>query len=189
MKRQIKLWTDQRGLPLSDEELKSVCHTWNEQTWEEYLNTIEGKSSGQLFGPGVYQDLCEENFRSIFADTANENNDEVRFRVEKALEALSEHSEKQAFVIKEIFWNGKSQHEIADLLRIQQNAVFDLKQRAIKNLRKIMKDLQALVNPPLMKGENKSFLEESQNRTDQIAAVMQSEINRTETHESYWRKK
>ena len=189
MKRQIKPWTDQRGLPLNDEALKSVSRTWDEQTWEAYLNTIEGKSSGQLFGPGVYQDLCEENIRSIFADTANENNDEIKSSVEKVLEVLSEHSGKQASVIREIFWNGKSQHEIADLLRIQQSSVFDLKQRAVKNFKKIMKDLQGAVNPPLMKGENKSFLEESRNRTDQIAAVMQSEINRTEAHESYWRKK
>jgi predicted DNA-binding protein YlxM (UPF0122 family) len=189
MKRQLKPWTDQRGLPLHTEELKRVSRVWDEQTWEAYLKTIESKSSGQLFGPGVYQDLCEENIRSIFADTANENNDEVKIRVEKALEALSKHSEKQTFVIKEIFWNGKSQHDVAGLLRIQQNAVFDLKQRAIKNLKKIMKELQVLVNPPLMKGEKKSFLEESQNRTDQIAEVMQSEINRTEAHESFWRKK
>ncbi len=144
MKRTITPWTDKRGLPLSNEVLKIRSQSWDKATWSEYLKSLEVKASGQLFEATHYQDICDEAGHNIFSKVITEDDNELSARVQSALEILEKRSLKQALIIREIFWNGKSLRQLAKTFKLQHNAIFKLKIRAINNLKLIMKDLQGV---------------------------------------------
>ncbi len=184
MKIQVKPWTDNRGFNLPEHELREVSKNWNEQTWEEYLKTIESKISGKFFSPEIYDLLCDGLTENIFWRSSEFSSDEVLEQIQSAMTHLPE---KQAKVIELIFWHGKSQHQIAKSLRIHQSSVFNLKNRAIKNLKISLQKLQGAVNPPLMRGECEFDHPSVQELSEEVCEVMQTEINRNECHVSFER--
>lgn len=56
---------------------------------------------------------------------------------------LAHLSERQALVLRKVFWDGKSERKIARELKISRQAVYDLKKRALRNLRKVAQGVLA----------------------------------------------
>ena len=185
MKRIIKPWTDAKGRVLSDDELRTQSKSWSSDTWKEHLTTLESKSSGQFYKPEAYDGFFAELVESIFTVVTNENNSALKKKIQLA---VSDLPQRQREVLELIFWEGKSQNQIAKTWGIQQSSVFSLKERALRNLQFSLKKLQGAVNSPFMRGqENSSDLWCECIQSD-IAEVMNSEINRTFSHGSHWRK-
>lgn len=184
MKTQVKPWTDEKGRSLSDVDLQIKSRNWSAEIWEEYLQTLESKHSGRMYKPDIYDGFCTDNVESIFSVVTNEYNSVLKNQIESA---LAELPEKQAQVLRLIFWEGKSQNRIAKDWGVQQSSIFNLKERAISNLRISLEKLQGAVNSRSMKGQtNSSSLGSSAIQSD-LEEAMNDEINRSATHESYWR--
>lgn len=186
MKVQVKPWTDESGRLLSDVDLQIKSRSWTPGIWEAYLQTLESKHSGRTYKPELFDGFCDELVDSIFSIVTNESDSVLKNQIESA---IAELPERQSRVLKLLFWEGKSQNQIAKDWRIQQSSVFNLKERALRNLRLSLENLQGAVNSRFMKGENNSSSFRSQcNQTD-LVEVMLAEINRNSTHEAYWRVK
>jgi RNA polymerase sigma factor (sigma-70 family) len=185
MKIQLKPWTDERGRLLSDDDLRFQSKGWNTEIWEAYLKTIEVKNSGMKYKPEIYDAFCSELMASIFSVVTNEKNSILKNKIE---DAIADLPEKQRDVLHLIFWEGKSQRKIAKSWGVQQSSVFDLKERALSNLRISLENLQGAVTSGFMNGDEKSSSFKSQSIQSDIAEVMSAEINRNATQEAYWRK-
>ncbi|MFP5519923.1 MAG: sigma-70 family RNA polymerase sigma factor [Bdellovibrionia bacterium] len=174
MKREFRPWTDERGFPLSDEKLKVVCKNWDELTWEAYLKAYENKTGkGHLLKPVDYDFLAENLQESIFEASSRTASPQLQ---EKVSNAISQLTERQALILTKIFWEGRTQHQIALALGISQPAVFKIKKRSLDNLKEI---LQGVINSPLVRGqENPKPQEMPLTREQEISWVMNQEIHR-----------
>lgn len=185
MKTHVKPWTDSKGRMLSDDNLRIKSKGWSAEIWEEYLTTIEAKSSGRTYKPEIYEGFCEELMESIFSVVTNEDSSILKNKIE---DAMSELPKRQQEVLQLLFWEGKSQNQIAKDWGVQQSSVFNLKERALNNLRISMESLQGAVNSRFMRGQENSRYHGSDGIQSDIEEVMNAEINRNATHESHWKK-
>lgn len=120
-------------IEISDEDkvLREKSKSWSAEDWESYLRTIEVglKESLSSMGEVTRMGLTSNVFEYAETDCS----DDVSELVENLLSLLSE---RQAFVLRRVFWDGKSERQIAKMMKISRQAVYDLKKRALKNLRK-----------------------------------------------------
>lgn len=174
MKREKQPWTDERGFPLADGELKIVCQSWDEKTWSAYLKAYENKNGkGNLLSSEDYDCLAENLKESIFDFSMPSASPELQQLVQNALSQLTD---KQAQIISKIFWEGRTQHQVALDLGICQSSISKTKQRALDALRKI---LQGGINSPIVKGQkNPGQQKGPSTRDEEIRWVMNQEINR-----------
>lgn len=117
---------------LQDEEsLKSESKSWSADQWEAYLQSVEvGLAEAQ-------PSRCEVERKAIAANIFDITNSSCSEELSTVVEnLLSKLSERQAFVMRKIFWEGRSERQIARSLGVSRQAVYDLKKRALKNLRK-----------------------------------------------------
>jgi DNA-directed RNA polymerase specialized sigma subunit len=118
---------------LGAEELaiREQSKSWSAEEWESYLATLD---------VGLKESLSSKTEVSsrgltanVFEYAATDCPDDVLELVERLVAQLSK---RQQFVLRNVFWDGKSERQIAKMLGIGRSAVYDLKKRALKNLRK-----------------------------------------------------
>lgn len=117
---------------LQDEEiLRAESRTWNAQEWEAHLKTVEVGLSESLSSRAevLSQSIANNIFELSSSGCSEELSDIVNL-------LLAHLSERQALVLRKIFWDGKSERKIAREMKISRQAVYDLKKRALKNLRR-----------------------------------------------------
>ena len=113
-----------------DEAIREESKNWNAQQWESYLQTVERGRSESLSTRTEVERLGITLNIFDLADT--DCSEEISTLVRSLLDKLSN---RQAFVLKMIFWHGKSERQIAKMMGSSRQAVYDLKKRALKNLR------------------------------------------------------
>ncbi len=122
----------------TEDDLLSASRNWSPDEWESYLRTLEvGLSESLSSKTEVNQRGISNN---IFELSSSGCSEELSMVVGKLLAHLSE---RQALVLRKIFWDGKSERKIARELKIGRQAVYDLKKRALKNLRKVAQGVLA----------------------------------------------
>lgn len=130
----------------NDETLRRVSKNWNAREWESYLQTLEIGLSESLASQAVVASKAISN--NIFELSSTNSSEEISKIVS---DLLSQLSERQALVLTKIFWDGKSERKIAREMKISRQAVYDLKKRALRNLRKDAKGV--LANSPIVEAE------------------------------------
>lgn len=130
--------TKKRPEMQTEDDLRSASRNWNANEWEAYLRTLEVGLSESLSSKNEVNQRGITN--NIFELSSSGCAEEVSMVVEQLLAHLSE---RQALVLRKIFWDGKSERKIARELKIGRPAVYDLKKRALKNLRKVAQGVLA----------------------------------------------
>ncbi len=151
-------WLQQNGKHTPEEYLKTLTPEWSSKTWERYLNWFEnqdGTRAESIVDTKRYDTLCEEQEESIFAAHSEISaDDELMETISKFLMRLTP---QQRRVIELIFWNGRSEREVAQKLGISGAAVHRLKLRALNKIKQLVKGVSS---SRIMKGENSPIINE-----------------------------
>ena len=131
-------WLDKNGTPKSDEEIKKVSPFWSKGTWEDYLSTLDKQQEEYLFNnPKAVENLsakeCAKFIMSI--DMAKKGLDRIKILAKICLHELSQ---RELEVLKKIFFEKKSERQIAKELGISRNSIKTLKYRGIRKIKQLI---------------------------------------------------
>lgn len=127
-----KPWLNENGVRRSDEEIRRLAEKWGDKTWEDFLkDTVEKPLSDTLIAGFDYETI-EAKVRETYQGMVSTNfRPDLSGLVEMLLRHLTIRERK---VIQEIFWFGKSQHEVAHELHLTRSAVRNYQNRALKKM-------------------------------------------------------
>jgi DNA-directed RNA polymerase specialized sigma subunit len=121
-------------MPLSDLELKQVSKTWDEKTWENYLDWYQSPRHESLVDSNSYDILCDRNAdNTVYEEFGYETDEAWQSYCERLLKTLPQVEEK---VIRLYLYEGLTELEIAKRLNRSQCGVHLIKKRAILRLQK-----------------------------------------------------
>ncbi len=133
-----KIWTQKDGLPMSDEEIKKVCHSWSASDWETYLDsTVDVKQKELLMENSsmmgrLSENLSQEDHEKVFSPATDPKN---FLHLEEILgEIINQLSENQRQVLHHIFWENLSLGGASKKLGVSRVAVKYTKDRALKRI-------------------------------------------------------
>lgn len=130
--RKSRPWLTSTGVEISTEELKRICKSWDEATWEAYLKWYESALCARLVLPGIYDSICEEMTSSVF-EVADQNSDpRKKILCEELLRTLPKSESK---VLREIYFGGKTERQVAAVEGKGKTTVHKLKIKGIERLR------------------------------------------------------
>ena len=146
-------WLDKNGKVLSDEVLRIISKVWDQETWDRYLdfyvNDIED-SRTTYKDDSTLENLLNHSVEPTFLTGGEYVNPILKSQLSEAIKLLSD---RQKFVIENIFLNNLSEHQVAELLGISRATVRGHKQTALRHLKNNLE-----VHPPtstLVKGQKK----------------------------------
>ena len=162
MKAKQKPWLDKDGKPKSNEELKRISPSWSEATWESYWKSIESKQKEEapfFWSTGTWEDYLsdlskerEEYFFENPKDWENFSNEAYvqllmsmdgtekgldRLRV-LAKTCLNQLSQRESEVLKKIFFEKKSEKQIAEDLGVSRGSIKTFKSRGLNKIKRLM---------------------------------------------------
>ncbi|OFZ37678.1 MAG: hypothetical protein A2504_07520 [Bdellovibrionales bacterium RIFOXYD12_FULL_39_22] len=129
-----KPWLDHRGHPICDDELKVICQNWDKDMWEKYLSWLDYPLKESQISPESYDYVAGQMEESIFYLIPDGASDELKEKVRKTLEKLTD---KQRMVIHKIFWEGKSERQIAAEMNVNRSVIFEMKKNAFRRISKL----------------------------------------------------
>lgn len=151
-----KPWLNERGEPLYLTELREISKSWDEKTWNAYLESQEHGRQEHLADD--FNDLLrvhdrEEAMRRYFEEEFGGPPEELpeTFDPNAVARALSEltHLEKEVFILT--FWNGKTEREIAQCLEHSKSKIRRIYERAMQKMkthRTNIEDFRSQTKPP-----------------------------------------
>lgn len=128
-----KPWLTSTGVEIPTEQLRQICKTWNQETWEEYLNWYESPRIENLIPQEIYDDLTECEHLTVFEKAGQSVSEDDRRLCNRLLTTLPI---REAKILRLTFLEGRTVREIAALERIPKSSVHDLKNRALLRLRR-----------------------------------------------------
>mgnify|MGYP000854696826 CR=1 FL=1 len=109
----VKPWLDDEGNHLADKLLIKISKNWDQATWDEYLNSLEGGLKERRVSTKKYDKICELEVSSIFV--SDESDIEKDFQIQKLIRKLTK---KQQRAVKLYFFEQLTQNQIASRLKI-----------------------------------------------------------------------
>ncbi len=116
------------------DELKEISKSWNEQTWSEYLDWFEVGRKDQLVSPTLYHLQGESIEKNIFEEFGYQSCPELRSFCDQLLRSVPEF---QRQILRSIFFEGKTQREIAFDVRKSAGCIAQNKTKAITTLKRV----------------------------------------------------
>ena len=116
------------------EELKEISQSWDEKTWNEYLDWFEIGRKDQLVSPTLYHVQGESIEKNIFQEFGYESCPELRSFCDRLLLAVPEI---QQHILRSIFFDGKTQREIAFDIRKSAGCIAQNKIKGITTLKRV----------------------------------------------------
>lgn len=160
-------WLQQNGKPTPDEYLKTLTPDWSSEVWESYLSWFEtqtGARAESLVDSKKYDRICESEEESIFSAFAQTSaDDELKAIISRFLLRLTP---QQRRVIEMIFWDGRSERYIAELLSINQKSVHRLKLRALSKIKDLLK---GGLSSRIMRGETSPLINEGGTNAEHLS--------------------
>lgn len=132
IKKSPSFWTDQSGMPLSDEVLKVQSKSWTSEMWEEYLSSLECGLCESQIPEDEFDSLNDRTVESIFVNAQTSSSAVDFAQVHNAMSVLTP---RQREVLELIFFKSLKQREVARILKISEQRVRDLKKIALKKVR------------------------------------------------------
>lgn len=148
-----KPWLNEKGHALSEHDLKEASKGWDQETWEKYLNSLDGTLSEQQLKPYEYDYLAESAELTCWDLSQSSAEEEGKGFVANLLKLLTPQQQR---IIQMNFWEGRSERYIAEELRVSRNTVKTLKKRVLRKLARHLKGVSPI--SPLVKGENNSSI-------------------------------
>lgn len=143
-------WLNSKGQMLSDKKLKEISPRWDQDTWEKYLNYLDGTLSEQQFHPNAYEDMSEKMEKSCWELTQSDADRDSKSLVNSLFRELSTHQRK---ILKMIFWEGRSERFVARELKLSRSTIKVIKRRALKRLNALLRSEVSPISP-LMRGKD-----------------------------------
>lgn len=134
IRRTKKAWLDTRGRMLPTEQLKEVSKSWDEKTWEQFLDSTDGSVEGlQLLSSKRLSCKTDYMTQSIFDLWAEKSDsEEIQQIIQIALEKLTS---RQRQVIEATYFDGLSIEGAAAQIGITKSTAFVHLQKALLNLK------------------------------------------------------
>jgi RNA polymerase sigma factor (sigma-70 family) len=148
-----KPWLNADGTMKSEDEIKTICQTWNPRVWEEYLETFEIGQEELPVKPttvaGILDSIDPKDLAmGIFSYAEEPRLSHFKPFVARAIRTLTQ---RQYIVLKKIYWHQQSLTQIAKELGISKSAVHCSHQAALKKLRQVIPVLA--IQEKLMKSQ------------------------------------
>ncbi|MBX3039562.1 MAG: sigma-70 family RNA polymerase sigma factor [Bdellovibrionaceae bacterium] len=126
-------WLTPTGVEIPTAELKEICTSWDQATWESYLNWYQSPRRDALVCPAVYEKKTEDMTGSIFQQLDHNTDPGKRNQCEQLLQSIPVG---EANVLRHVFFDGRTVREIAAIEKTAKSTVHDLKNRALLRLRR-----------------------------------------------------
>lgn len=162
-------WLNSKGQMLPDKKLKDISRRWDQETWEKYLNYLDGTISEQQIHPNDYEKMSEKMEKSCWDLTQSDADRDSKSLVNTLFKELSTHQRK---ILKMIFWEGRSERFIARELNISRGTVNTIRKRALKRLNALLRPEVSAISP-LMRGKDFSNATGGKNAKSKTASENQ----------------
>ncbi len=157
-KKLIRPWLTVSGVERSTSELREISKSWDEQTWGEYLDWFETGRKDKIVSPHLYDAIADSIEKNIFEELDQKNCPELRSYCDRLLAELPGHQE---FILRSIFFDGKTQSQIAFELNRTKACISQNKFKALARLKR-EHDGEILSARRIMRGTD-VFIPETQN--------------------------
>ncbi len=157
-KKLTQPWLTVSGVERPTAELKEISKSWDEQIWGEYLNWFETGRKDKLVSPVLYDAIADSIEKNIFEELEQKNCPELRSYCDQLLAELPKHQE---FILRSIFFEGKTQSQIAVELNRTKACISQNKFKALTRLKREY-DGEILSARRIMRGA-KFFIPEAEN--------------------------
>ncbi len=133
MKIKIKQpWLTSSGVEIPTDQLKEISKSWDEATWEAYLKWYEGSLREVLVKTEHYEILGERVSQSVFELYGHNSCPQLQSYCDHILKLLSPEQES---ILRKIFFEGKTERQIAFELDCSKTSVSRNKFKALSRLR------------------------------------------------------
>ena len=132
-------WLNKDGTPKSDEDLKKNSPFWSKETWEAYLSTLEKEREEYLLSdPRIIENFSAEAYARFLMsmDGTEKGLDQLRVLAQTCLNQLSQ---RESEVLKKIFFEKKSERQIAEELGVSRNSIKSFKYRGLNKIKQTMR--------------------------------------------------
>jgi len=134
-------WLNADGTKKTDAEIEKSGRTWSSETWNRYLDSSVGTLRDDNLSFFHDMDTDEMSEKAIVIQCLNQG--KYREELETALLiALDRLTNSEKFIIKESFWKGVHDKDIAKKMKSPHKSVRVLKSRALKKLGQILSGQQ-----------------------------------------------
>lgn len=133
----MKTKIDKPWLTVSDverplAELKEISKSWDEQTWNAYLNWYQTGNSEKLIAKNVFDKISEELEKNIFEEFGYQSCPKLQSFCDQLLSLIPSHQE---YILRAIFFDGKKLGEIAFDLGRSKSCISQNKYKALAKLK------------------------------------------------------
>ena len=142
-------WLTSTGIEVPATDLKAISKTWSNETWEAYLKWFTSARVEARVSPEEFDDFADRETETVFETFCASSSSTDRLACEKILSTLP-HAE--AHVLRLIFFEGKTEREIAIAINRSQPAVHQIKRRAFSRIRRGLYG-DEVITRPLLRGE------------------------------------
>ncbi len=131
-KKLVRPWltTTEVEIPLA--ELKQISKNWNEQTWNEYLKWFEVGRKDKLVSPTLYNIQGESIEKNIFEEFGYDTCPKLQSYCDQLLSTLPG---QQQYILRAIFFEGRTEREIAYKINRPKTYIAYNKKKAITRLK------------------------------------------------------
>jgi len=123
-----KPWLTPSGVAIPTADLMQIVKSWDSGTWAAYLKWYDRPLKARLLTPGIYDKLADEQAQTIFAQfgqTVSGADKELCAALFRKLRS------DEAEVLRLLFLEGKTQTQIGYMLKLSQQRVSQIKNRAL----------------------------------------------------------
>lgn len=150
-------WISETGKPLDLSTLRELSRAWSAKDWEVYLTSLDGHQRELQASTNTVEELgLAANVYPTFLPGCSPELSKIVVPLLRAL------TRKQKFVIKKIFFEGRSERQVARMMMISRSGVVDLKKRALRKLKS--KARAALSKFPIVRAQDETKERQSEVR-------------------------
>lgn len=120
-------------------ELRNKAVEWTAEEWELHLKGLETSLSETLISYPAYNRRQELQTETIFKKVADRASEKTQKKTHALLMHLTVHQKK---IIELLFWENKSERDVAKHLGISRSTVRILQKRSIQRLKKVTNFLE-----------------------------------------------
>ncbi len=140
-------WLTASNIERSTSELKEISKSWDEQTWSDYLNWFELTQQDKLVSETQYSIERESIVENIFEDETCPKSQNL---CDQLLSVLPHHQQR---ILRAIFFEGKTERDIAFDFNKSAGCIAQNKNTAIATLKQVHRG-KMLSTRPIIRGED-----------------------------------
>ncbi len=133
-KKVLMPWLTASDVERPPAELKEISKSWDEQTWNAYLNWYQAGNSEKLISKNVFDKISEELEKNIFEEFGYQSCPKLQDLCEQLLAALPAH---QAQILRLYFYEGRTHKEIAFIFGRSDRTISYNKNTALRTLKRV----------------------------------------------------